>query len=167
MKKYINIGLAPWLCLVLSFFVLSGCNTQKGDNNYYLLLMGESESWNLTSYEIVITPEDFKAGYGILNMKKENEYITDSFYFETHMVIDGEDTVVHSGSATSEMNIAEKTTGAIEGATYLNENGDSVTFNDISEIYVVVEWWDISKNESIKERIDLINRSKIEQSFLN
>ncbi len=32
---------------------------------------------------------------------------------------------------------------------------------------MVVEWWDISKNESIKERIDLFNQSKKEQSFLN
>ena len=38
----------------------------KSGNTYYLLLMGESESWNLTGYEIVITPEDFKAGFGTL-----------------------------------------------------------------------------------------------------
>ncbi|MET4558874.1 hypothetical protein ABIA69_000017 [Lysinibacillus parviboronicapiens] len=165
MKKYIK-GLVPWIYLMLSFFVLSGCNAQKGGNNYYLLLMGESESWNLTGYEIVITPEDFKAGFGTLNMKNVNEYITDSFHFETHVVIDSDDSVVHSGSATGGMNIAEITTDAIEGP-YLNKNGDSVTLKDINEIYVVVEWWDISKNESIKERIDLINKSKKEQSFLN
>jgi len=165
MKKYIK-SLVPWIYLMLSFFVLSGCNAQKGGNNYYLLLMGESESWNLTGYEIVITPEDFKAGFGILNMKNVNEYITDYFHFEAHVVIDSDDSVVHTDSATGEMNIAEYTTGAI-GGPYLNKNGESVTLKDINEIYVVVEWWDISKNESIKERIDLFNKSKKEQSFLN
>ncbi|WP_078380031.1 hypothetical protein [Sutcliffiella halmapala] len=159
--------LGYWLCLVLSFFVLSGCNGQKSDNNYYLLLMGESENWNLSGYEIVITPEEFKAGYGTLNMKNENEYITDSFHFVTYVVINDEDTVVHSGSETGEMNIAEKTTGAIEGKTYLNENGDSIKLNEISEIYVVVEWWDIGKSESVKERIDLYNKDSKEQTFLN
>lgn len=165
MKKYIK-SLVPWIYLMLSFFVLSGCNAQKGDNNYYLLLMGESESWNLTGYEIVITPEDFKAGLGILNMKNVNEYMTDYFHFEAHVVIDSDDSVVHTDSATGEMNIAEYTTGAI-GGPYLNKNGESVTLKDINEIYVVVEWWDISKNESIKERIDLFNKFKKEQSFLN
>ncbi|WP_232540568.1 hypothetical protein [Lysinibacillus fusiformis] len=69
-------------------------------------------------------------------------------------------------SATGEMNIAENPTGAIEGS-YLTKNGNSVTLKEINEIYLVVVWWDISKNESIKERIDLINKSKKEQSFLN
>jgi hypothetical protein len=165
MKKYIK-GLVPWMYLMLSFIVLPGCNAQKGGNHYYLLLMGESESWNLTGYEIVITPEDVKAGFGNLRMKNVNEYMTDFFHFEAHVVIDSDDSVVHTNSAAGEMNIAEYTTGAIEGP-YINKNGDFVTLEDINEIYVVVEWWDISKNESMKERIDLLNKSKKEQSFLN
>ena len=75
------------------------------------------------------------------------------------MVIDNDDSVVHTDSATGEMNIAEYTTGAIAGP-YITKNGDFVTLEDINEIYVVVEWWDISKNESMKERIDLLNKSK-------
>ncbi|MEQ6855911.1 hypothetical protein AAHH17_15630 [Lysinibacillus capsici] len=165
MKRHIK-GLAPCIYLMLSFFVLSGCNAQKSGNTYYLLLMGESESWNLTGYEIVITPEDFKAGFGTLKMKNANAYMTDFFHFETHVVIDSDDSVVHTGSATGEMNIVEYTTGATAGP-YINKNSDFVTLEDINEIYVVVEWWDISKNESIKERIDLFNKSKKEQSFLN
>lgn len=165
MKKHIK-GLVPCIYLMLSFFVLSGCNAQKSGNTYYLLLMGESESWNLTGYEIVITPEDFKAGFGTLKMKNVNTYMTDFFHFETHVVIESDDSVVHTGSVTGETNIAEYTTGAIAGP-YINKNGDFVTLEDINEIYVVVEWWDISKNESIKERIDLFNQSKKEQSFLN
>lgn len=165
MKKYIK-GLVPCIYLMLSFFVLSGCNAQKSGNTYYLLLMGESESWNLTGYEIVITPEDFKAGFGTLKMKNVNTYMTDFFHFETHVVIENDDSVVHTDSVTGETNIAKYTTGAIAGP-YINKNGDFITLKDIHEIYVVVEWWDTSKNESIKERIDLFNKSKKEQSFLN
>lgn len=157
--------------LFLSLVVfLAGCNGNEKSvmNHYYLSLMGESQTWTLTGYEVVITPENFKAGNGTLNMKNENEYIADSFHFETHAVINGEDTVVHSGSASGAgVDIAEETTGAIEGGTYLNKDGNPITLNEVSNIYMIVEWWDIGKSESVKERIDLYIKPNKEQTFLN
>jgi hypothetical protein len=126
-------------------------------------LMGESQTWDLTGYEIVITPENFKAGNGTLNMKNANEYITNSFQFETHAIINGEDLVVHASSATgARIDIAKKTTGAIEGGTYLNKNGDPITLNEVSDIYMIIEWWDTGKNDSVKERIGLYNKDNKE-----
>lgn len=130
--------------------------------------MGESQTWNLTGYEVMITPENFKAGNGTLIMKSADEYITDSFQFKTHAVIFGEDTVVHAGAASgAEINIAKKTIGAIEGGAYLNKNADPITLKNISEIYMIVEWWDMGKNKSVKERIDLYKHGSKEQTFLN
>lgn len=162
MKKGLCIKLATLLWVVL---VISGCNVQQSNSKYYLLLMGESENWNLTGYEIVITPEEFSAGYGTLRLKNEAEYITDSFHFDTYVVINGEDIVVHSGSSTGGMDISEETTGAIEGEKYLNEKGDPITLNDISDIYMVVEWKDNSKDKSVNERLDLYKKSNKEETF--
>lgn len=146
---------------------MTGCNAQQSDSKYYLLLMGESENWNLTDYEIVITPQDFNAGYGNLIMKNEEEYITDYFHFDTHVVINGEDMVVHSGSSTGGMDISEETTGAIEGGTYLNKNDEPITLNDVSDIYMIVEWWDNSTEKSVNERLDLYKKSNTEETFFN
>ncbi|MGE7921530.1 hypothetical protein ACQKM9_21755 [Viridibacillus sp. NPDC093762] len=60
--------------------------------------------------------------------------------------------VVHTGSVTSVgINIAEESTGAIEGGTYLNEDGTPITLNEINNIYMVVEWW--GKSESAKKEL--------------
>lgn len=165
-----RISVKKGLCIKLTILfwvilVISGCNIQQSNRMYYLLLMGESENWNLEGYEIVITPEEFSAGYGTLTLKNEAEYITDSFRFDTHVVIDGEDIVVHSGSSTGGMDISEETTGAFEGENYLNEKGDPITLNDISDIYMVVEWQDNSKDKSVKEKIDLYKKSNKEKTF--
>jgi hypothetical protein len=156
--------------LVLLILLLSGCNSNEKSviNHYYLSLMGESQTWNLTGYEVMITPENFKAGNGTLKMKNANEYITDSFQFETHAVINGKDIVVHSGSVTGAgIDIAKKITGAIEGGAYLNKNGDPITLNEVSDIYMIVEWWDIGKSANVKERIDLYSKDSKEKTFLN
>ncbi|CRK84584.1 hypothetical protein [Neobacillus massiliamazoniensis] len=156
--------------LVLLILLLSGCNSNEKSviNHYYLSLMGESQTWKLTGYEVMITPENFKAGNGTLKMKNANEYITDSFQFETHAVINGKDIVVHSGSANGAgIDIAKKTTGAIEGGVYLNKNGDPITLNEVSDIYMIVEWWDIGKSANVKERIDLYSTDSKEKTFLN
>lgn len=154
-----KIKLSQLFSVVFLIFLLSGCNSNEKS---VLKLMGESQTWNLTGYEVVITPERFKAGNGILNMRNANEYITNSFHFETHAVINGEDLVVHAGSATGEgIDIAKKTTGAIEGGTYYN-NGDPITLNEVSDIYMIIEWWDTGKSGSVKERIDLYNKDSKE-----
>ncbi|WP_085505796.1 hypothetical protein [Thalassobacillus devorans] len=155
-----------FLALVL---LLSGCNGNEKSviNHFYLSMMGESETWNLTGYEVVITPENFKAGNGTLNMKNENEYIADSIHFKTHAVMNGEDIVVHSGSASgAEIDIANESTGAIEGGEYLNEDGSPITLKEVSNIYMTVEWWDEGKSDSMKERIKLYDESYKENTFL-
>lgn len=156
--------------LVFLILLFSGCNSNEKSviDHYYLLLIGESQTWNLNGYEIMITSDSFKVGNGTLRMKNANKYISDSFQFETHAVINGEDTVVHAGSATGAgIDISKKTTGANEGGTYFKKNGEPITLNEVSDIYMVVEWWDIGKNVNLKERLDLYSKNSKEKTFLN
>lgn len=134
--------------------LLSGCSSSEKLNHYYLLLEGESQTWNVSEYEVVLTPENFKTWYGTLHMKNSNNYISDSFSFETHAVINDEDIRVHSGSNT-------------ESGIYLDENGSPITLNEISNIYMIVEWWDVDKSESMNERIELYTKPPKEQTFFN
>ncbi|ALC85556.1 hypothetical protein AM499_06780 [Bacillus sp. FJAT-22090] len=156
-----------YMLFLLLVVLLSGCNgNEKSVSNYYLSLMGESQTWNLTGYEVVITPESFKAGNGTLHVKNGNKSIADSFSFETHVVINDKDVVVHTGAVTSAgIDITEESTGAIEGGTYLNEDGTPITLTEINNIYMIVEWR--GKSESAKERIDLYNKPNKEQTFLD
>lgn len=161
MKKLKYLSLIPLFYFVL---ILSGCNERV--DNYYLSLMGESDNWSLTNYEIVLTQEDFKAGNGTLRIKDENEYMTDWFEFITHVVINNKDTVVHhnmeSGPGTD---LTEKSTGAIEGPAYFNENKAPITIEQVDSIYMIVKWKD--NNNKVEERIDLYNKINKEHSFLN
>lgn len=86
--------------LISLVFILSACNNQQLETDYYLSLMGESESWELIGYEIMLTSGGMKAGNGKLIMKDENEYITDSFSFNMHAVINGVDNRIHAGSVS-------------------------------------------------------------------
>ncbi|WP_047984365.1 hypothetical protein [Ornithinibacillus californiensis] len=162
MKKF------NYLSLVTLFFTvlfLSGCNERV--DNYYLSLMGESDSWELTNYEVVLTQEDFKAGNGTLRFKNENNYKTDWFEVITHVVINNKDTVVNhnieSGPGTV---LTEKSTGGIEGPAYLDENNAPITMDDVDEIYMVVKWND-NNNQKVEEKIDLYNKVNKERSFLH
>lgn len=145
------------LFLILFICLIAGCKNGSEKNNYYLSFMGESESWKLKGYEVVITPETFKAGNGTLTMKGKDVYYTDYINMEVHAVINNEDKIVHSYSASgnAEMNIAEKTIGKIEGGTYINKNGTPVTLGNISEIYMVIQWRDKEQKRDIEERISL------------
>lgn len=159
-----------YLLFLALVVLLSGCkhNEKSVLNHYYLSLMGDSQTWGLTGYEVVITPKNFKAGNGTLKMKNENEYLADFFHFETHVVTNGKDLVVHSGSVSGTgIDIAEESTGTVEGGEYINEDGTPISLNDVSNIYMIIEWWDIGKSESMRERIELYNKSNKENTLLN
>ncbi|MBB4826638.1 hypothetical protein HNO89_003919 [Sporosarcina luteola] len=164
-------------CLLITIFIvlLSGCNGMgKAVDHYFLSLQGESQTWELSGYEMVITPKDFKAGNGVLKTKNKGEFLSNFFQFETHIIIDGEDLTVHSGSVSFSglneeegLDISNEMTGAIEGESYLNKNGNPISFKEISDIYVIVEWSDMKKGEYTKEKIELYSRTNQEPSFLN
>lgn len=165
MKRRFSIYLRLAILLVVIFLV-SGCRAQQSNKEYYLLLMGESENWKLTDYEVVITPEEVNIGNGKLKMKNKDEYKTAFFSFNTYMVVNGQGYGVHASSWTGDgIDIAKKTIGTLKGGSLLNENGKPITFNDVDEIYMTVEWWDISVEKNVSERLDLYKKSDKEETL--
>ncbi|WP_339229286.1 hypothetical protein NSQ77_05150 [Oceanobacillus sp. FSL K6-2867] len=148
------LGLVPLL------FILFACQKQQLEMNYYLSLLGESEIWKLTGYEIMLTSDEIKIGNGKLIMKEKNEFITDSFSFNTYAVINGEDQRIHAGSVSGRTDIREQTTGTLEGDEHID-------FDELSDIYMIVEWWNPNENNNDKERINLYQKSGKDETFLN
>ena len=150
---------------LLFVFILSGCN--KRIDNYYMSLMGESESWRLTNYEIVLNEKDFKAGNGTLTYKNEQQTMTDWFEFSTHAVINNKDTVVHQNAVSGpSTELKEKSTGSIAGPTFIDENNKPITIDQVDSIYVVIKWKD-ENNKEVEERIDLESKENRGEAFLN
>lgn len=147
--------------LICSLIILSAC--QQAENiNYYFSFMGESESWILENYEVMITEDEIKVGNGILMMKQVDQYETDSFSFSTYIVKNGEKERVHGGSVSGQADLTKQMTGAIEGT-----NSGTFAFEDVQHIYVIVEWWDTEKGEDVSEQINLFERTVDRPSFLN
>lgn len=147
--------------LIFSLFIFSACQ-QAENTNYYFLFMGESESWILENYEVMITEDEIKIGNGTLMMKHVDQYETDFFSFSTYIVKNDEEERVHGGSVSGQANLVEQTTGAIEGS-----NSGTFAFEDVQHIYIIVEWWDMEKGEDVSEQIHLFERTVDRPSFLN
>ncbi|WP_245755997.1 hypothetical protein [Halobacillus alkaliphilus] len=153
-KKALIISLS--IIVVISF--LSGCdnNEKSTGNNFHLSLSGESENWEVNSYDILIKPDILKAGNGNLTIKNKAEFNTDFFSVRVHAVIDNEDRVIQGKSIQgSESDITQTSTGATEGGTFIDEEGKSISLENISDIYMVIEWQDIKGSN--KEEIDLFD----------
>lgn len=150
--------------LLLVLLLLSGCNNSEKTviNNYYLSLSGESESWKVDSYEVLIKPETFDVGNGNLTMKNKTEYRSDYLSIGVYAVIHNEDTVIQRSTVTgSELDISQTSMGASEGGTLINKNGEPVSLENISDIYMMIEWQDNDKKK--EEKVNLFNK----EGFLN
>ncbi len=149
--------------LLILLTLLIGCSkTPEMNNNYYLLLMGESNTWKVDSYELSITPDTLKAGNGTLTMKNETEYQTEYINMEVHAVIDNKDTVIQSTAVSgSHTSIAQINTGSIEGGTFYNKDGKAIELANISDIYMTVEWQEnTGSKKNITETIYLYGKNK-------
>lgn len=149
------------ISLIFLLVVLSACKNEEAETNYFLSLSGESDHWKLDGYEIVMTPEESKAGFGTLRMKGEDEHMADFFSYHVYIVVDGEENSLHSGSVSGGTDIAEQTTGTIE-----NEGENFTEFPEVDEIYMVVNWNDDTNGDQ-EERIDLYNKDKNSKTFLS
>ncbi len=117
--------------------------------------MGESKTWELSGYEIELTPNSSKFGNGILTMKNTTEYSSDFFSFEVHATINNKDEVMQKHQSSGEqVNIATKKMGSIEGNELPSKNGDYISINELSDIYMIIKWNDQQGNKK-EERINL------------
>ncbi|GAA0592763.1 hypothetical protein GCM10009001_06050 [Virgibacillus siamensis] len=143
------------ISLTFLLVVLSACNNDESTTSYYLSLSGESNHWKLDSYEIVMSANEIKAGYGTLTMKSEDKHMADFFGFDVYTVIDGTKTTLHSGSVSGETDIAKETTGTLEG-----ESKNLTEFPEVDKIYMEITWNDDRTDGDQKERLVLYNKDK-------
>lgn len=145
------------LILTISILFVSGCkmNNESNAEGLLLTLTGESETWDLSGYEVSLSKDSFKIGHGTLFMRKQQEYLTNLFSYKTYIVMNTKKFLVHSGSRTGEaLDIQRRDIGLIESEPYYSTNTDLEEFEDITEIYMEVEWMD-HNNVKVKETINL------------
>lgn len=151
------------ISLIFLLAALSACNNKGTETNYYLSLSGESDHWKLDGYEILMSPDESKAGYGTLTMKGKDKHMANFFSFQVYTVVEGMENVLHSGSVSGTTDIAKQTTGTIEGV-----GGENFTaFPEVDKIYMTVTWNDDDTDGDEEEKITLYNKDKNSESFLN
>ncbi|MET4559838.1 hypothetical protein ABIA69_000981 [Lysinibacillus parviboronicapiens] len=155
-KRRFKIG----ILLFIFTTVLFGCHNQNDNvqvpkGNLFNVFMGESKTWELSGYEIELTPNSSKFGNGILTMKNTTEYSSDFFSFEVHATINNKVEVMQKHQSSGEqVNIATKKMGSIEGNELPSKNGDYISINELSDIYMIIKWNDQQGNKK-EERINL------------
>ncbi|WP_158736053.1 hypothetical protein [Alteribacillus sp. YIM 98480] len=153
-KKYLPM----FICLafiLLAAVVIFPLKETTVEDNYYLTLMGDSSTWKINNYQLEITPEHLIAGDGELHMKDTDEFQSEFFSIDVHAVINNEDRKIQGKSVSGHVNMADMTTGKVEGGTYYNDKGEPITLEDINEIYAMVEWYDPLKEKQMSEKIVL------------
>lgn len=149
------------LIFTILILLVSGCkkNNESAAKDFLLTLTGESETWNLSGYEVSLSKDSFVIGHGTLLMKRQQGYLTNQFSYKTYLVVNHEKFLVHSGSTIGEaFDIQRRDIGSIESEPYFSTNADLFEFEDLTEIYMEVEWMD-HNNVIAKETIKLYPES--------
>src|SRR5699024_734124 len=131
------------ISMILLLVVLSACNTnieetepdKKTETNYYISLSDGSDHWNLNGYEIMMTPEGYKAGNGRLKMKDKDKQSEGFLSYDVYGSVDGEEIKFQSGSVSEDTDITEMTIGSIEG-----DKESLMEFPKLDEIYMTITW---------------------------
>ncbi|ARI77775.1 hypothetical protein [Halobacillus mangrovi] len=147
------IKICGLLLLIVSSLLACAKQEENIENHFHLSLNGESNHWKVQHYEIKCTPKLFKAGDGKIIFKGNDNVKSEFYKIDVHAVIDETDTVVHTKSVSGESKLNKIETGSIKGDTYVNKEGNPVTFDEVSRVYMVIEWQD--KQNTKKETIDL------------
>lgn len=156
------------IIMILLLIVLSACNTgdtesnKKAETNYYISLSDESDHWKLDGYEIMMTPEGYKAGNGILKMKDEGKQSKGFLSYDVYAVVGGEENRFHGGSVSGDADITEMATGTIDG-----EEENLKELPEIDEIYMSVTWNDDDTDGDQEEKIILYNKDKNGETFFD
>ncbi|CDO02831.1 nitrite reductase [Oceanobacillus picturae] len=148
--------------IFLSLFIVAGCiDDNENLKDYYLSLVGEGQHWRVKGYEIEISKDSFIAGNGFLDMKNVDSFMTNSFDIEVRAVIGDVDQVIQKIDRTGEIiNIAVENTGKIKGDSYVDQEGNPITLEDIKKVYLVLKWHDLDKKKDLRERIDLYHANE-------
>ncbi|MEN0664242.1 YcxB family protein [Caldifermentibacillus hisashii] len=128
--------------------------------------VGESENWKLESYKIEASPLKFRTYKGILSMKNTDNFPANYFKVETHLVIRGNQDIHLSERAFSrsdknlleeEMDLTKQSTGEVkfDGPLILYNETKPVLLEDITEVYLNIEWQGMNEENINSEKIIL------------
>src|SRR5699024_1343108 len=123
--------------------------------NYYISLSDESDHWKLNGYEIMMTPEGYKAGNGILKMKDEDKQSEGFLSYDVYGSVDGEEIKFQSGSVSGDTDITEMTIRNIEG-----DEERIRELHKYEEIYMTITWNDEDTDGDKEKKIILYNKDK-------
>ncbi|TYR74159.1 hypothetical protein FZC79_15180 [Rossellomorea vietnamensis] len=157
-KKYQNLSLQT---AILKYWSGEELIQQEKEVMVKWSLEGESDNWRVKEFTLQGGSNHFDAG-GSLEMKHAEEYQSQYFSYDAHVVISNVDREIFGGSLIGgpddTTNINKKHNLGIEGGSFIHENGFPVKPEDIDKIYMDVEWFDTEKSKKVKERISLYTR---------
>jgi len=151
------------LLSIIFILILFGCDQQADyySEETFIVLTGESHTWELSGYEIKLTPKSFEIGNGTLTMKNTTDYLSDSFSYEVYATINEEDQLIQQHHSSGQpVNLALKKIGSITGEKLYLKNGKNIALRNVSAIYMLVEWKNQDGQSSV-ERIELYKRFDI------
>ena len=115
---------------------------------------GESNTWELNNYEISFSTDLMEVGNGIISMKNDNNYLTDYLSYKVYATIDDIEEVLQKHISTGEVvnEISTINLGSVSGAPLINSDGEMINFEDLSNIYMLINWND-SNGDYLEEKI--------------
>ncbi|WP_161628830.1 hypothetical protein [Thalassobacillus devorans] len=147
--------------MLLFILLLSGCKDSSEEiqqSHIQFALDGESEHWEIESYELLYDGKRYEAGNGKITMKNTDEYVSDFFSISIQVVIDGESEKIQSQSVSGgDMDIGEHQIGTINGNR--TDSNEAIHKEDIDQIYATVIWRDNEEKKDVKETIILYKSS--------
>lgn len=153
--RFINL-----FSLLVLLLIIYGCNehTKNLEVKYEDILDGSSATWDVIDYHVEMSPTRAKFGKGKLSMRFTDEYLSDFLSYEVYVVINNQNEIAvqkHDSKSLggAKVNIANIDIGTIESIPYINSDGGSILYNQISKIYMRVVWHDIEGNNRTEDII--------------
>ena len=115
---------------------------------------GESNAWELNNYEISFSTDLMEVGNGTISMKNDNNYLSDYLSYKVYATIEDKEEILQKHISTGEVmnEISTINLGSISGSPLINSEGEVISLDDLSNIYMVINWND-SSGAFLEEKI--------------
>lgn len=118
----------------------------KEEQSITHIFNGESNTWELNHYEITFSTDLMEVGNGMISMKNENSYLSDYLSYTVYATIDNKEEVLQKHVSTGEVvnEISTINVGSVSSSPFVNSNGEMIRFDDLSNVYMVINWNDFN-----------------------
>lgn len=121
----------------------------KEEQSITNIFNGESNTWELNNYEITFSTDLMEVGNGMISMK--NNHLSNYLSYKVYATIDNKEEVLQTHISTGK--VVNKTStinlGSVSSSPLINSRGERISFDDLSNIYMVINWND--SNEDYRE----------------